>query len=115
MRVPDRSPAAVLNAFREGRFYSSTGPAIDDVTVDGSAVEVRCTPARRVTLLAGRARGASVVAGRLGYSHRGEILEQDGYGLVTAVRLVAPADAPYARIEVRAADGGTAWTNALRA
>jgi hypothetical protein len=109
----ERCREAVLRALRDGAFYATSGPTIESVAVDGRAVHVRCSPAARVTLLAGRERGSSVTAGRLGYRARGEILERDATGLATAVRLVAPHHAPYARLEVKDAAGRTAWTNAL--
>jgi hypothetical protein len=113
VRAQKRSAAAVFEALREGSFYSSTGPEVERVDVHGNVVEVRCSPAQRITLMTGRTRGASVVAGRLGYHYRGEILERSAEGGVTAARLTAPATAPYARLEVKDARGATAWTNAL--
>jgi hypothetical protein len=112
-RCEDRSAEAVLSALAEGRFYSSTGPLIHDLALSETAVEVRCTPARSVILLAGRMKGSAVNAGRLGYRIRGEVLDVDDRGLVTAARLERPAFAPYGRLELRDAQGGRAWTNPL--
>ena len=112
VRAVDRSPAAVLASLRDGAFYSSTGPTIDEIAIDGATVEVSCSPARRVTLVAGPGRGASVGAGRLGYVHRGKVLAEDERG-ISAARLRMPRDAPYARLEVHGPDGDTAWTNPL--
>jgi hypothetical protein len=112
VRAVERSAAAVLASLRDGSFYSSTGPTVDELTWGEAAIEVSCSPARRITLVAGAGRGASVVAGRLGYVHRAEVLAQDARG-ITAARLAIPSGAPYARLEVHGADGGTAWTNAL--
>jgi hypothetical protein len=72
-----------------------------------------CTPARRITLVAGAGRGASVCAARLGYVHRAAVLAEDVRG-ITQARLAIPPHAPYARLEVHDATGGTAWTNVLR-
>src|SRR5712691_4133417 len=47
-RVAERSAAAVLEALASGRFYSSTGPVLDELHVDGASVEVSCSPCRRV-------------------------------------------------------------------
>lgn len=112
-RSVERSGAAVLAALRAGTFYSSTGPRILELEVDEDAIEVRCTPAASVTLLAGRTKGARANAGRLGYPHRSQVLHQDDRGALTAVRLERPARAPYGRVEVRDPDGRTAWTNPL--
>jgi hypothetical protein len=112
-RCAERSQAAVLAALRQGAFYSSTGPEILELEVSEEAVELRCTPARSVTLLAGRGQGARANAGRLGYPHRAEILERTGAGEITAARLERPARSPYGRLEVTDAAGRTAWTNPL--
>jgi hypothetical protein len=112
-RVGDRSQDGVLEALREGTFYSSTGPRIHGIAVSNGVVEVRSSSAQSVTLLTGRMRGASVNAGRLGYSYRGEILERSDGGGILAARLAAPRQAPYARVEVADANGGRAWTNPL--
>jgi hypothetical protein len=113
MRAADRTQEAVLEALRTGAFYGSTGPAIEELTVQEGVVEVRTTPARSVVLMTGRTRGASVNAGRSGYSHRGEVLDRGEDGAITAARLSAPRQAPYGRIEVTDENGGRAWTNPL--
>jgi predicted metal-dependent phosphoesterase TrpH len=112
-RCEERSEEAVLAALRDGLFYSSTGPEIHELAVTERAVELRCSPARSITLLAGRMKGASINAGRLGYSCRSQTLETDDRGLVTAARLDRPPFTPYGRVELRDADGKRAWTNPL--
>jgi hypothetical protein len=113
VRAADRSTDAVLAALQAGQFYSSSGPVIEDLSVEDGVVELRTTPAKSITLMTGRARGASVNAGRLGYSYHGEVLERSPDGAVTAARLTAPRQAPYGRIEVADRNGGKAWTNPL--
>jgi hypothetical protein len=113
VRAGGRTPGAVLEALRAGAFYGSTGPTIEELTVEGGVVEVRTTPARSVVLMTGRTRGASVNAGRSGYSYRGEVLDRGKDGGITAARLSAPRQAPYGRIEVTDENGGRAWTNPL--
>jgi hypothetical protein len=113
VRAGERSAGAVLAALREGAFYSSTGPAIEEVALDGGTIELRTTPARSITLMTGRARGASVNTGRSDYAYRGEILERNGDGGIVAARLTAPRAAPYGRIEVTDEAGERAWTNPL--
>ncbi len=112
-RCRARSPEAVLEALREGSFYSSTGPVLQEVNVLDDAVEIRCGPARRITLVCNRKRGASVSAGRLGYCYRGRVLETDDRGDVVRARLERPPFTSYGRLEVRDVAGNTAWTNPL--
>jgi predicted metal-dependent phosphoesterase TrpH len=111
-RCAERSTEAVLDALRSGAFYSSTGPVVHSLEVDGDAVTVRCSPARSVTLVGTRQRGARVNAGRLGYPLAGEILDLNDDGLVVAARLERPRS-PYGRLEVEDAQGRKAWTNPL--
>jgi hypothetical protein len=113
VRAEERSPPAVLDALRRGRFYSSTGPAVHGVDRDDGAVEVRCSPCRSVTLLAGRTVGAAAHAGRLPYCHRARVLERADEGGVTRARLEVPPGARYVRIELLDRDGRKAWTNPL--
>ncbi len=109
VRARERSVAAVLEALRAGALYASSGPRIHGLTRVDDAFEVRCSPCRSVTMVAGRTMGAAVHAGRLGYRYLGTILEQDDRGLVVAARLELPPAARHARFEVTDADGRTAW------
>jgi len=113
VRAADRTQDAVLAALRTGSFYGSTGPSIDALAIDDATVTVECSPAASVTLVSRRARGARANAGRLGYPKDSEILARDANGLITAVRLERPYDAPYGRIEVADPAGRRAWTNPL--
>jgi hypothetical protein len=111
VRAAEKTQEAVLAALSTGAFYSSNGPDLHGLETEGAFATVRCSPARSVTLFAGRRRGARANAGRLGYPVGAEILERDAAGLITAVRLERPRDTPYARIEVEDAAGNRAWTN----
>ena len=113
VRAAEKTQEAVLEALRTGCFWSSTGPELLELEVDAAFATVRCSPARSVTIFAGRRRGARANAGRLGYPVGAEILQRDPAGLITAVRLERPRDTPYARIEVEDASGTRAWTNPL--
>ena len=53
VRAEERTRDAVLDALRRSAFYSSTGPRVLGVEVDEDAVEVRSSPCRSATLLAG--------------------------------------------------------------
>ena len=113
VKAPERSLTAVLAALASGSYYSSTGPRIDEVCLEGETVEVRCSPCRSVTLVSGRATGAAVNVGRLGYRHAGQELECDQNGLVVHARLDVPPSARHVRIEVIDAAGRKAWANPL--
>jgi hypothetical protein len=111
IRAASRSREAVLEALREGTFYSSTGPRVRGVELDGDVIELRCSPCRSVTLVAGRCEGAAAHAGRLPYCHRSQVLEWADDGRITRARLEIPFGAAHARLELADGDGGRAWTN----
>ena len=112
-RVAERSAAAVLQALASGRFYSSTGPVVDELRVDETSVEVSCSPCSRVTLCTGRKRGTSVSSGPSGYRFGGEIVSGSDDGEITGVRLERPPRSPYGRLELVDRFGRKAWTNPL--
>jgi hypothetical protein len=101
----------VLDALRSGCFYATTGPRITSFVSTDGAVEVECDPCRSVTIVYGISSGASVHAGRLGYTYGGEILAANPDGLITAARLRRPETATYVRLHVIDARGRRAWTN----
>ncbi len=113
VKAGERTQEAILAALADGAFYGSTGPEIHGVDVSDGDVVVRCSPAAGVTLYSGRWKGARANAGRLGYPNNAQVLERDVDGLVTAVRLQRPYEAPYGRVEVLDRHGRKAWTNPL--
>ncbi len=112
-RSEERTPEAVLAALESGSFYSSNGPEIESLEIDGDDVIVRTSPARSVTLVTGRTKGARVNAGEGAYVYSGEVLGVDRGDLVTEARLTRPRGASHGRIEVEDAAGRRAWTNPL--
>jgi hypothetical protein len=112
-RCGERSAKALLAALDSGSFYSSSGPEIETLEADGDDVVLRCSPARSVTLLTGRTKGARVNAGEGAYIYSGEVLHTDGNGLITEARLRRPRGARHGRLEVEDDAGRRAWTNPL--
>ena len=108
-----RSQTAALEALAAGRHYSSTGPRLHEVRLDGDAVEVHCSPCRSVTLVSRPGTGAAVNAGRLGYRFKGRALECDDDGAIVRARLDVPPSARHVRVEVTDASGKRAWANPL--
>ena len=82
-------------------------------TAATEAAGARSSPCRSVTLVSGRATGAAVNVGRLGYRHSGRELSCDENGLVVHARLDVPPSARHVRIEVTDAEGRKAWGNPL--
>ncbi|HEV8685694.1 MAG TPA: CehA/McbA family metallohydrolase [Gaiellaceae bacterium] len=113
LRVVERTREGVLDALRAGRYYSTAGPVIHGVELDGDALDVRCSPCRSVLLVARRERGAAVHAGRVPYCHRGQVLERADDGSITRARLELASDSDHVRVELVDNEGRKAWTNPL--
>jgi hypothetical protein len=110
----DRSAAAVLTALRGGGFYASAGPRLLGVEIDDGGVIVRCTAARAVRLRSGPWDGCAVNADPTAADWRGQPLERDDAGLLTAARLDRPELWQWGRVEVEDAAGRRAWSNPFR-
>jgi hypothetical protein len=109
----ERTQESVLDALRAGRFYSSTGPVVRGVELDGDALEVRTSPCRSAMLVARRQRGAAAHAGRLPYGNKARVLERAEDGSIVRTRLELPSDSDHARIEIVDTAGRKAWTNPI--
>ena len=113
VRAPERSQPAFLEALRRGMTYASAGPVIHDVQLDGSALEVRCSPARSVVLMSRYETGWAVRADGRSRQEDARILERDDAGLVVRARFSPPMDLPYRRLVIQNAEGRKAWTNPI--
>jgi predicted metal-dependent phosphoesterase TrpH len=97
VRAPALDPDALLDALKAGHYYSSTGPTLEDVRVDGDRIVVRCSPARSVI-----ATGRGSKGRRIG----------PGSGITEVDLPLAPfAAGGYFRITVVDERGGRAWSN----
>ncbi|TXJ83362.1 phosphotransferase [Streptomyces lavendulae] len=99
VRAESLDPAQLLAALKAGHYYSSTGPELHDIRLDGGQITVRCSPARKV-LLTGGAPGAQV--------REGESLTE------SSLPVAMFRDAGYCRVTVEDAAGGRAWSNPIR-
>lgn len=96
VKAETASPEALLEALKAGHYYSSTGPQIHDVQVyPHDKIIINCSPASRIFVV-----GKSA-ASKHSY----------GNGLRNVEFSLEQFDSPYARIVVRDAQGGRAWTN----
>jgi len=93
------SPAAVLEALRRGRFYSSCGPEFTRLAFDGKVFEAEFTPCRDVAVYAPLCHGLRQYA--------------SGDGLLTRVRYDISDLRPGAYLRCRITDdrGRSAWSN----
>lgn len=96
VRAARLEPDAVLDALKAGAYYSTQGPRIDDVSVEGERVIVWCSPARAVALTGIHGWRSDVAIG--------DRLREVSLDL-------AKLRSPYWRLTVTDASGKRAWTN----
>lgn len=97
VRAEVLEPDALTTALKAGHFYSSTGPQLYDVRIEGDVVVVRCSPATKV-LLSGGHPGAEVA---------------QGTDLTECSLPLALFRGNHCRITVEDATGARAWTNPI--
>lgn len=96
VRARRRDPEAILEAIREGRFYASSGPRIEDFRVEGCRVSVRTSPAARIYWIGPR-------------HHGWHAADRKGRPIAEA-RFDVPATLAHVRIEVVDTEGRRAWS-----
>jgi hypothetical protein len=113
VRAAERSEAAVLEALRQGHTYASAGPQIRDIAVDGTELEVRCSPARAVVMASRYETGWSVMAGGRNRMEEARVLERDDRGLIVRARFTPSIELPHRRIVIEDEAGRRAWSNPI--
>ena len=98
VRAESLDPDALLTALKAGHFYSSTGPELHDVRIEGDEITVHCSPATKILLTGGHP--AAEVA--------------QGTDLTSAKFPLALFAGTHCRITVEDAAGRRAWTNPIR-
>lgn len=129
VRSPSLEPPALLAALKSGSFYSSMGPEIHDVAIDGRKVEIHCSPAAGICVTGPGSLARSLSYrrwdGRLQESPPlARVIERQDEGITRCqVSLESPGWAAewgvlgpgdWWRVTVTDADGRRAWTNPAR-
>ena len=99
LRAEALTPDVLLDAVSKGLYYSTTGPEIFDLRVDGNVVSVRCSPARSIKFMARSADGKCFSA------RDGELLSSAEYEI--------HGTETYLRVQVEDPAARRAWTNPL--
>jgi hypothetical protein len=100
VKTADPTAEGIIEAILSGSFYSSSGPTIEDVTLSGDEVVVRCSPCQAVYVIC-PAAGCGTT------THR---LARDGGPYTDVTLAVDPSWNPI-RIECIDERGKKAWTN----
>jgi hypothetical protein len=95
----DLAEDAIIAALRAGRFYSSSGPDIYELSLDGGTLNVRCSPVSIINFVGMTQWGAQKRAAN------GDPLTEASYRLRDVER--------YVRVECIDAQGRKAWSNPI--
>lgn len=97
VKATERTIESVLKAVREGNYYSSQGPVIEDWGMEDDTITFKCSPCKQIHVTSYPTRGTAF------FAKDGEELTELSYKLKGGEQ--------YIRIECIDADGNTAWTN----
>jgi hypothetical protein len=89
----------IMQAFRSGAFYSTLGPEIKDMKLEGKELTVKCSEAQSIVFKAQCSRGQRVLPSN------GELLTEATYSIPESVK--------YVRVEITDETGKKAWSNPL--
>ncbi|SEQ91520.1 PHP domain-containing protein [Thalassovita taeanensis] len=98
VKAPENTPEALLSALKEGAFYSSQGPEIRDVYIQGKSIVVDCTAASAV-IVQGHGSAAQAV--------HGQAMTQ------AEIHLGRFANSPWIRVTIMDRAGKRAWSNPI--
>jgi len=99
VNAPRLGERELLSAIKSGNYYSSTGPSINSLTLEGDTLAVTTSPVTFMRLV-----GPGSLGARLG--------SFDGVEMTKGVFTIPP-DWPYAYLEIEDAESRRAWTNTL--
>ena len=91
----EKDAESIVGALKAGRHYSSTGPEIRSISLDGHHLAVECSPAARVHVTG----AGNLSRGRLGDGITGAEFDLEAFG------------GGFFRVTVTDSGGGRAWSN----
>lgn len=98
-KLPELTEAAVMNAIKAGRFYSSNGPSIHNISVEDGYISVSTSEVKVINFVANVSSGGSFTA--------------MGDELLTEARYKMRGSEKYIRVECFDKDGKGAWSNTV--
>jgi hypothetical protein len=98
-------PEMLLEALKQGHYYSSQGPQVHEVSVSGKEMTITCSPVDTIVVVCGNSR----TVGRHGRAITGATLDLEK--LDKGWLLKAPS--PWLRVVIIDHSGRRAWTNPI--
>lgn len=105
VKADSLDPDVLLAALKRGEYYSSQGPVIHDVALEGTELNISCSPVDTIVAICGNSRSA----GRTGKAITGATVDlkkfEDGWLLRDK--------SPWFRVSIIDQAGKRAWTNPI--
>jgi hypothetical protein len=98
-KLPELTEDAVMSAIKAGRFYSSNGPTINDISVKDGVISVSTSDVKVISFVADVSRGKRCAA--------------MGDGLINKADYKLRGSEKYIRVECFDQDGRGAWSNPI--
>ena len=95
VQADDNDPDLLLESLKAGRYYSTQGPAIHDISIEDGRIDVRCSPA---TVVAVQGKGSRSSC------EMGDAIESAGFDLY-------PFEESWFRVTTIDGAGNRAWSN----
>jgi predicted metal-dependent phosphoesterase TrpH len=99
IKAKELTTKAVMDALRNGSYYSSNGPKFEDYRVDGNSVVVKCSPVVEICFMGKNTHSYNITAGK--------------NKLITTGTYKLPEGIQWVRAEIVDANGRHAWTNPI--
>jgi hypothetical protein len=97
VRAARLDESCILQAIRDGAYYSSSGPTIEALGIENGIVTVTCSPVSAIHFI--------------GDTRYGERITAPNGGTTTTASYRLDGRERYLRVECVAGDGGRAWSN----
>jgi histidinol phosphatase-like PHP family hydrolase len=105
VKAESNDPESLLAALKSGAFYATQGPEIRDIRIEGSMIEIDCSPVDSITVLCGNSR-TCVEFGRAVSQARFDLKKLETGWL-------GPLKSPWIRIAIIDHAGKRAWSNPI--
>ena len=98
VKAPALTAEDIMKSIKNGLFYSSTGPSIKDIGVEGDEIIVKSSPARSIAFIANTASGMMHTAEE---------------GSIEDAKYALKGQEIYVRVEITDKLGRKAWSNPI--
>lgn len=97
VKAEQNEPEALVEALKAGNYYSTQGPAIDNIAIEGDTISVACSEAIQIMVVGRGSKNEAI----------------SGAGMTSATFPLTKFAGSWCRVMVMAANGKLAWSNPI--